>query len=44
MEEKGNFRLSELRCSLQFLAADFIEGEGDLAADLNKKVLSVRWN
>lgn len=36
VDEKGDFGLSELCCSLQFLTADFIEGEGDRVADLNK--------
>lgn len=36
VDEKGDFGLSELCCSLQFLTADFIEGEGDHVADLNK--------
>jgi len=35
-EEKGEFRLSELCCSLEFFTAGFIEGEGDQVADLKK--------
>lgn len=35
-EEKGDFKPSELCCTLRFLAADFIEGEGDQVADLDK--------
>lgn len=38
--ERGDFRLSELSRYLQFLTADFIEGEGDQVEDL-KRALSV---